>query len=243
MRGTLLALGLMVAVGGSLGRAGGVSYSGRLSHSGANADGRLFVAGPDWELPYLDATLGWTVDNVTTPGQWHYVYTLEVPGGDRRAGIQCVIVEATEGRDGPAVIASDVSAPASVPEGWLAALQVGLFTAGPEPDLPRDLYGVEFCTLAKGPTTLTISFDSDRGPKWGDLYAHSFMVCDVSNVLYNAGLLSLNPAEVPHSGSVDGHILVPDTIAPVFLIPAPGAALLGVLGIFGTGWLRRHKWL
>ena len=243
MRRTMLVLGLVVAVGGNLGYAEGVSYFGKLSHSGANADGQLFIAGPDWSSSDADATLGWTVDNVTTPGRWHYVYTLMVPGGDHRADIQCVIIETTEGRDGQAFTAFNLSTPASVPEDWLVVLQVGLFAAGSEPDLPRDLYGAEFSTFTRDRTTLTISFDSDRGPKWGDLYARSFMLCDVSNALYNAGLLSLHPAEPPHGGSANSHLLVPDTIAPVFLIPVPAAVFLGVVGVCGTGWLRRHRWL
>jgi hypothetical protein len=243
MRGIVLTLGLMVAVAGNVGRAEGVSYFGKLSHSGANADGQLFIAGPDWTASSVDATLGWTVDNVTTPGRWHYVYTLTVPGGDPRADIQCVIVETTEGGDSQALTAFPLSAPASAPEDWLVALQIGLFPANTERDLPRDFYGVEFCTLTGETTTLTIRFDSDRRPTWGDLYARSFMLCDVSNVLYNAGLLSLNPSDLPRSGSIDSHVLVPDTIPSVFLIPAPAAAFLGVVGIYCTEWLRRRRWL
>ncbi len=243
MRRTVLALGLLVTIGGDLGFAEAVSYSGQLSHSGANADGQLFVAGPDWSSSRGDATLGWTVDNVTTPGQWHYVYTLTVPGGDPRAGIQYVIVETTEGRSRRAFTAFDLFSPASVPDDWLVAVQVGLFAAGPERGLPRDLYGVEFRTLTQTATAVTISFDSERGPKWGDLCARSFLLCDVSNLLYNAGLLSLKPVDVPRSGSVEDHVLVPDTIAPVFLIPAPAAVFLGAVGVCGAEWLRQRRWL
>ena len=243
MRGTVLALGLLVAVGGDLGQAEAVSYSGRLSHSGANADGQLFIAGPDWNSSYVDATLGWAVDNVTTPGRWHYVYTLEVPGSDRRADIQCVIVETADGNGGRAFTALDLFSPVSVPEDWLVAVQVGLFVAGTQRGLPGDLYGVEFATPTQDPTTLTISFDSDRGPTWGDLYARSFMVCEVSNVLYNTGLLSLNPADMPRSGSVGSHVLVPGTVTSVFLIPAPAGVFLAFVGAGLVGWLRRHQCL
>jgi len=121
--------------------------------------------------------------------------------------------------------------------------QIGLFPAGSERSLPRDVHGVEFCALTRDPATLTISFDSDRGPMWGDLYARSFTICDVSNVLYNAGMLSLNPSDLPRNGSVAAHVLVPNTVANRFLISAPAAVFLGGAGVCLAAWLRRRRWL
>jgi len=241
MRRNTVVLGLLVAVWGNAVQAEGVSYFGTLSRSGTNTDGQLYVAGPTWNSSQADPTLSWSVDDTTTPGKWHYVYTLQVPGGSRRADIQCVILETTDAHGGQAFTAANLLSPASIPADWLVSTQIGWFDAGSEPGLPRDLYGVEFCTLTTDPTTLTISFDSDRDPMWGDLYARGFLVCDEVNLLYNAGMLSPNPTDAPRSGSMDGHLLVPDTGAQEFIIPAPSALLLTSLGAWLTRWLRRGR--
>ena len=74
-----------------------------------------------------------------------------------------------------------------------------------------------------------IAFDSWRDPVWGDFYAK----CGGSpaNEAWNMGFGSpdSDPMLAPINGSIDNHILVPDTHSPEpssFLILAVGAIML-----------------
>jgi len=53
--------------------------------------------------------------------------------------------------------------------------------------------------------------------------------------LYNSGFSAPDPIAGPDNGTIDNHLLVPDTV------PAPGAVVLGSLGLAFAGWLRRRR--
>lgn len=98
--------------------AGPVAYTGSLSVAGGGGDGLLVAAGSVWNQSAT--TLSWTVDNVTTPGKWHYSYTLSTPGPG--AAISHLIVGATGPDPGPAFTIDNLHSPASVPNNWIARI-------------------------------------------------------------------------------------------------------------------------
>lgn len=245
MRKALLVFAAMGAVCASSLQAASVSYIGKLAYTGP-ADGVLFVTGFNWLSSTTPAALSWKVDNITTPGQWHYEYTLSVPDkGGQAADIQRVIIEASNGSSGPAFTIANLSSPTSSPANWIQSIKVGLHSPSDNPNLPRNLYGIEFTTVNIDPKLLTISFDTDRAPVWGDFYARSYVVNGDFCALYNYGLFKTpetDPSDAPCNGSILSHVLVPDStsIGPA-VVPAPAALLLSVVGVPLAGWLRRNR--
>ncbi len=211
------------------------TYSGSLSGWGGIADGLLLTAGGDWSRP--NTRLSWTVDNVTTPGKWHYSYTITVPSGD----VQCVIIETSDASPGPAFTGANLFSLATDPPDWFNYMQIGTHSRWSNLNLPDDVYGIKLCA-DRDPISLTISFDSDRAPVWGDFYAMSFLVDDPQgdyrNTLHNWGftLNDQDPSDPPGDGSLNHHVLVPDSVT----IPAPAAVLLCGLGTALTGLLRQR---
>lgn len=221
-----------------------LSYVGKLAYAEGSADGILFVTGFNWLSS--ETTLSWKVDNTTTSGMWHYEYTLHVPDkGGLAADIQRVIIEASDGSSGPAFTIADLHSLASSPDGWIQGLDVGLHTPSDNPNLPRNLYGIELTTANIDPKTLTVSFDTDRAPVWGDFYARSYVVDGDFCALYNYGLFNTpesDPSDPPSDGSVRHHVLVPDSVSTsVSTVPAPAAMLLVALGVPLAGWLGRGR--
>ncbi|NLH17156.1 MAG: PEP-CTERM sorting domain-containing protein [Phycisphaerae bacterium] len=102
--------------------------------------------------------------------------------------------------------------------------------------IPSSLYGVK--TEAGGLLSYTIAFISDRAPVWGDFYAVDGKKPGEETYLYNAGFALADPLDPASNGSINNHILCPDTTGTV---PAPGALLLGSMGIGLVGWLRRRN--
>lgn len=235
MRRVMLVLGLVGAsCTGSL-QAAFLSYSGTLSGWGGSGDGLLLTAGGEWSRP--NTILGWVVDNKTTQGKWHYEYTITVPMGD----VQCAIIETSDADPGPAFTEANLFSLSTDPPDWFNDMKIGTHSKWDNVNLPEDVYGIKLCA-DRDPLSLTISFDSDRPPVWGDFYARSFLIKDPDgdyfNTLYNWGLMADDPLDAPRNGSINNHVLVPDSV----VIPAPCALLLGTVGVFCSGFVRRW-WL
>ena len=103
-------------------------------------------------------------------------------------------------------------------------------------DMPENVYGMRFNPLSGGVTDWTFSFFSNRLPVWGDFYARCGGFQGGINKAYNYNMDGLNvergfispdvdPVAGPSDGSVDFHILRPDSV-----VPEPATAVLLVLG-------------
>ncbi|KKK74891.1 hypothetical protein LCGC14_2879220 [marine sediment metagenome] len=74
-----------------------VSYEGSLS-VGDGGDGHLVATGI-WDDD--DTTISWVIDNTTTPGKWHYSYTVSVDEG----AVSHFIIEVSDDDPGPSPVA------------------------------------------------------------------------------------------------------------------------------------------
>ena len=201
-------------------------YTGSLSV----ADGGLTAYGA-WDCP--STTLFWQVDNTTTPGKWHYSYTLYVPSKD----ISHIIIEASNGAN--PFTSENIFSITSNPAGWIESVAIQNYVPNSStPYIPEEIYGIKFDAELDS-TYVTINFDSDCAPVWGDLYSKDgYSSCLGWNALYNTGftLNDYDPFAPATNGSLQNHLLVPDSV-----IPAPGAIILVCIGTTITGLLRRRR--
>lgn len=199
-----------------------ISYTGSLSYAGGG-----IVTDP---LPSIWAnnstTFSWTVTDTDTglqAGWWRYTYewnATKPPGVSGGDGLSHLIIELS-----PNITANEYEF------GSLSAeVKTHLELQG-NPDLPESVYGAKIQTSG---TQVVITFDSSRVPVWGDFYAKGGDV-----YAYNAGFLAADPLVAPANGSIDNHILRPDTVTVGHL--PDGGTTLAFLGIsmMGVASIRR----
>ncbi len=169
------------------------AYSGVLlsTDSGIMGTGNWIEVGP--------ATLEWNVTE-NPDHTWHYSYTFTHPAGETSH----FIIETSDN-----FMAGDVLGAS----GDIGEMEVGTHTAGGGANLtmPEDVYGIKFET--EGLST-HIEFDCTRLPMWGDFYAKDGQAGGYGlNSAWNAGFTAddSDPELPVQDGSIDNHILVPDT--------------------------------
>lgn len=205
--------------------ASATTYEGSLAYSPPSPlgpDDGLYVTGSRW--PDCNVSMSWTVtdeDHTHYPlFPWKYTYTFGHDG--EKGAISHISIEASDG------ICEDDIVDAS---GDLVMNTIGLHTPGPgNPGMPEGYFGIKFEAVYGDPKTATWSFYCNRSPVWGDFFAKDGG--NPTNVAYNynkdefdveRGFLSpdVDPTAPPCNGSIDYHILRPDTY-----IPEPATLLL-----------------
>ena len=199
------------------------TYHGLLIATPADGSG-IWVNDPGDEDDWVPAEIEWWVTE-TEAGFYHYEYEIRVYAG----AVSHFILETSE----------------PLPEGdiWDITGNYGEALVGEwfypgtaNADMPGDLYGTKFDETWG--TTFTIEFTSNRLPVWGDFYAVDGAAGGEGlNQFWNAGFLLDDPLLPPADGSIDGHILRPDS-----RIPEPTTVVLLTVGLMSLGVaVRRRK--
>ncbi len=175
--------------------------------------------------PWSDVELYWVVTDVGYSGNWNYDYRILIS----KKAISHVIIETS-----PSFLLEnilDVACPSDY-----ESIEVSDFDGSSQgksnPGIPGEIYGIKF-DLEGDTLGLNINFTTDRAPVWGDIYAKSGKHEGNFVYMYNEGFARLDPLQVASSGSVDNHVLVPDTI------PETSSVLLGCIGTLML--LRRRR--
>jgi hypothetical protein len=178
----------------------GPTYNGSLS----SADGGIVATGAWGSDPSKPVVITWTVTQ-NPNSSWYYEYRLDILGC--RGAISHLTIETSEGFD-----ESDLIGSITVTQGAVGQVQYGWFN-----EYAGTIYAMKFDdTQGK---TLEVGFNSWRMPVWGDFYAKDGRAGGLGwNRAWNAGYANPDPMVAACSGSIDNHILRPDTV-----IPAPAA--------------------
>jgi hypothetical protein len=178
-------------------------YTGSLSTTG----GGIVTAG-SWVGDTI--SLAWNVTDVgagLATGSWRYSYTWT----GQTPGLSHFILEVSPNfTENNYSIISGISADGT---------ELNTFGAGPSnPSIPGSIFGIKFDEI--GLSTWTVVFDSDKIPVWGDFYAKG----GSTSAAWNAGYLDADPTDPASNGSINNHILRPDTITT--RVPDAGSTLM-----------------
>lgn len=221
----ILLLPLLVLLPISTVHADMIHYAGSLS----SLDGGLQGTGFWPNYNGAGTTIEWLIED-SPDGMWTYTYTLTVP----RADVSHFILEVSG-----SFLADDAFNVSGLFDTWYVATHPGSpgVNTQPNPYMPGDLYGIKFDSTTG--TTVEISFNSYRTPVWGDFYAKCGNVGGTQNTIWNTGFLAADPTAPAADGSLNNHLLVPDSVDT--RVPEPGTLALLGLGLPALRLLRRRK--
>ncbi len=198
------------------------TYHGQLTATPDDGTG-IWVNDPGGDDDWFPAEIEWWVSE-TEAGFYHYQYEIRVYAG----AVSHFILETSDPL--PDGDIWDI-------EGNYGEAFVGewFYPGGGNPDMPGDLYGTKFDETWG--TTFTIEFTSNRLPVWGDFYAVDGQAGGEGlNQFWNSGFLFDDPLFPPSDGSLDGHILRPDSY-----VPEPSTVAMLALGLMTLGVAVRRR--
>ncbi len=213
--------------------AGAVSFTGNLSI----ANGGLMGTG-SWGTGPTD--LSWVVTDLGG-GLWSYDYTMTMPS----KSVSHFIIETspTFTLDNIIGIGSNVA----IDPNWEVKTYDPNDPGNSNPNLPGSIYGAKF-NIADGvedSTLVMFSLTSDRDPIWGDFYAKDGTENQgtVNVTVGNTGFLLADPLSGPVNGSIENHLLVPDTTngGPGGPIPEPMTMATFAMALAGVGAAVRKR--
>jgi len=200
-------------------------------HTGSLSSGAGLTGTPNsnWAV---GSEFSWVVTEEPGTG-WNYSYTLTVTGKD----ISHIVTEVSDTFETSNVLGAFVGN--GVFELKSLAENGNQYDPGSSnPGIPGSFSGIKVDT--NGDVQMfTWSFSSNRVPVWGDFHAKSGGRQGEEVYLFNDGFtgpvdsdpdMLVNPAD---SGSVDNHILVPNSVTDPEGpgIPEPSTSMLGALGL------------
>ena len=175
----------------------------------------------NWITDPAGMSFEWEVTQ-NADNSWHYSYVFTHPEGETSH----FILEVSD-----TFTANEIFNLA----GDVGNVEIGLFDTGGNPNIPGSIYGIKF-EDATGLVT-AFSFDSFRVPVWQDFYSKDGVAGGTDfNAAWNTGFLADDPTALATNGSIDFHVLAPDSTTDP--IPEPttlmllGSGLLGSVAIF-----------
>lgn len=213
----LAALAVLVSTSGN---AGAVTYTGSLF-----GDGGGVTATEDWSSS--SSVFSWTVEDVGSSNGfvlWQYDYWFSVPSKQ----ISHMVIEISDGAViGDFEILTETT-------GSFDTIQI--HDGSGNPGIPEAFYGMKFDT---GLLNEHIAFLTTRAPVWGDFYAKDGKAKGVFVTAWSTGFTAsdTDPSDAAANGSIDNHILRPDT-AQVTVVPEPVSSTLFLLGSAALGFRR-----